>query len=237
MKKISSDAHTLFNIVLNPQQVAMLQVYENELIEWNKHYSLTAIKEPEKIRRKHFLDSLSAILALRGTPVRRVIDVGTGAGFPGIPLKIIYPQIKLTLLESVGKKVDFCRHMVDILQLDGVEVIQGRAEETAQSPAHRARYDWAIARAVAILPVLAEYLLPFVKLGGHALAMKGESGPAEAHAAENAITLLGGKIRQLIPAALPGITEERFLIVIDKIASTPERYPRRVGVPKKRPLA
>lgn len=236
MNTLADEAFSLFNISLTPQQQSMFQVYEQELISWNKQYNLTAINSPEKIRRKHFLDSLSAVLALRGSTINRIIDVGTGAGFPGIPLKIIFPNIQLTLLESVGKKVTFCEHITRLLNLDNVEIIKGRAETLGKSSAYREQFDWAIGRAVAFLPVLVEYLLPFVRLGGGALAMKGNSGPIEAHTAENAMRILGGKLRQLIQVSLPGVTEERFLVVIDKIASTPEKYPRRTGLPKKRPL-
>ena len=162
--------------------------------------------------------------------------MGTGAGFPGIPIKIIYPKVKLSLVESVGKKAEFCRHVVKVLDLPGVEVIQERAENLGQNPAYREYYDWAVARAVAILPVLAEYLLPLVRVGGSILAMKGESGPAEAHSAEHALKVLGGHLRQLIPVTLPGVAEERYLVVIDKVAATPKGYPRNVGVPAKRPL-
>jgi 16S rRNA (guanine527-N7)-methyltransferase len=139
-------------------------------------------------------------------------------------------------VESVGKKVDFCRHIVDMLALENVEVLKVRAEELGQKVAHREQYDWAVARAVAILPVLLEYLLPLVKVGGQVLAMKGDSGPAEAHNAENAIQILGGQLRQLTPVVLPGVVEERYLVVIDKTATTPQKYPRRVGIPTKRPL-
>jgi 16S rRNA (guanine527-N7)-methyltransferase len=126
--------------------------------------------------------------------------------------------------------------VVQTLGLQSVEVVQERVEDLGQAPAHRERYDWAVARAVAILPVLAEYLLPLVRIGGSMLAMKGESGPAEAHSAEKALRLLGGHLRQLLPVTLPGVSEERYLVVIDKIAATPQAYPRRVGVPTKKPL-
>jgi 16S rRNA (guanine527-N7)-methyltransferase len=146
------------------------------------------------------------------------------------------PKTQLTLVESVGKKAEFCRHVVKILDLEGVEVVQVRAEVIGQDPDHRERYDWAVARAVAILPVLAEYLLPLVRVGGSMLAMKGESGPAEAHSAERALKVLGGHLRQLLPVTLPGVAEERYLVVIDKVAATPMAYPRKVGIPAKRPL-
>jgi 16S rRNA (guanine527-N7)-methyltransferase len=151
-------------------------------------------------------------------------------------MKILYPQMQLTLVESVGKKTAFCEHLINRLSLSGVEVIQMRAEELGQQAAHREKYDWALARAVAIMPVLLEYLLPLVKVGGSVLAMKGASGPAEAHAADKAIQLLGGHLRQLVPLTLPGVVEERYLVVVDKVATTPKKYPRRVGIPAKRPL-
>jgi 16S rRNA (guanine527-N7)-methyltransferase len=236
MEKLSQEFFDLTGKQLTTQQVDALEIYARELSEWNRIHNLTAIRDLEQIRVKHFLDSLSACLAMRGSTVERVIDVGTGAGFPGLPLKILYPQMHLTLVESIGKKTAFCEHLVEKLDLEGVDVIQMRAEEIGKTPAHREQYDWALARAVAVMPVLLEYLLPLVRMGGQVLAMKGESGPAEAQTAENATRLLGGHLRQLIPLTLPGVAEERYLVVVDKVAVTPEKYPRRVGVPTKRPL-
>ena len=237
MKNLAQEVKSLFDLSLSPGQIVAFQQYENLLLEWNARFNLTAIRIPEEVRRKHFLDSLSCLLAMRETPCEQVIDVGTGAGFPGIPLKIACPKMRLTLVESVGKKADFCRHVVDNLHLDGVRVIQERAEVLGQSKAHREKYDWALGRAVALLPVLVEYLLPLVRVGGGMLAMKGESGPAEAHSAEQAMRLLGGHLRQLIPVTLQGVAEERYLVVVDKVACTPEGYPRRVGTPSKKPLS
>lgn len=236
MDQLPQEFLALCGVHLTPQQIDALRVYARELEAWNRVHNLTAIRDPQGIRVKHFLDSLSACLVLRGTPVERVVDVGTGAGFPGIPLKILYPQTRLTLVESVGKKADFCRHIITELGLTGVEVIQERAEKLGQAPEHRERYDWAIARAVAVMPVLLEYLLPLVRVGGRALAMKGESAPAEAQSAEPAAKLLGGHLRQLTPLTLPGVVETRYLVVVDKVATTPKKYPRRVGIPAKRPL-
>ena len=236
MQELTKHAHRQLGLRLSRLQLSTLSLYERELVDWNTHFNLTAIRDPQEIHIKHFLDSLTCLLALRDTPVARLIDVGTGAGFPGIPLKIIYPKMQLTLVESVGKKAEFCRHVVKMLDLPGVEVVQERAEVLGQIPAHREQYDWAVARAVAILPVLAEYLLPLVHVGGSMLAMKGESGPVEAHTAEHAIRVLGGHLRQLLPVTLPGVVEERYLVVIDKVAATPIGYPRKVGMPAKRPL-
>lgn len=236
MQELVDNAWNLFGIRITDDQLAAFKVYEQQLIEWNNQFNLTAIDNPRQIRVKHFLDSLSCMLAWRNTPTDRVIDVGTGAGFPGLPLKIICPAINLTLVESVGKKAAFCEHITESINLQQVDVVQERAETIASQVERRENYDWAIARAVATMPILVEYLLPLVRVGGFALAMKGESGPAEAQTAEHAIQILGGRIQQLIPVTLPGVEDERYLVIIEKTAATPERYPRRVGIPAKRPL-
>lgn len=236
MEKLVREAQTLFGIHLTGWQIVALINYERELLAWNQKFNLTAIRDEQGIRTKHFLDSLSCVLAWKANPPNRLVDIGTGAGFPGIPLKIIYPAMQLTLVESVGKKVKFCQHMVNKLGLENTQVIQARAEELGQQPEHREKFDWAVARAVANLRVLSEYLLPLVRVGGAMLVQKGESGPAEVHAAENAIKVLGGHVRQLLPLTLPGVVEERYLILVDKIAATPPGYPRKPGIPTKKPL-
>ena len=236
MEKLVQDALALFNVHINGRQVMSLITYEKELLEWNQKFNLTAIRDVESIRTKHFLDSFSCVLAWKAAPPNRLIDVGTGAGFPGVPLKILYPNLKLTLVESVGKKAMFCQHIVRVLGLEHVDVIQARAEDLGQDANHREKYDWAIARAVANLNVLSEYLVPLVKVGGTMLAQKGESGPAEAQSAEHAMKLLGGKLRQLIPVNLPGVADDRYLILVDKVAATPPKYPRKPGVAAKQPL-
>jgi 16S rRNA (guanine527-N7)-methyltransferase len=236
MEKLIKEAQLLFGVTLSAKQAAMLACYERELLEWNEKFNLTAIRDVEGIRAKHFLDSISCTLAWKEQPPRRLIDVGTGAGFPGIVLKILYPPMKLTLVESVGKKANFCKHIVEKLALENVEVLTARAEEIGQLPAHREKYDWAVARAVAAMPILAEYLLPLVKVGGGMLAQKGESGPAETQAAEKALKILGGRVRQLVNITLPGVADERYLISVDKFAATPPAYPRKAGLPAKKPL-
>jgi 16S rRNA (guanine527-N7)-methyltransferase len=236
MDKLARDARQLFGIHLSGRQVAAIQSYEHDLLEWNQRFNLTAIRDTDGIRTKHFLDSFSCVLAWKGNPPTRLVDVGTGAGFPGLALKILYPAMRLTLVESVGKKAKFCRHAADAMKMDGVEVLAARAEDVGQMSAHREQYDWAVARAVADLPVLAEYLLPLLQVGGHMLAQKGASGPAEVHKTEPALKLLGGQMRQLIPVELPGVADERYLVVIDKVAATPEGYPRKAGIPGKKPL-
>lgn len=233
---LAAAAQRLVGLRLRPGQIQGFSRYASELIAWNERFNLTAITDPGLIDTKHFLDSLTCLLAMGPRPEGRLIDVGTGAGFPGIPLKIAQPQIRLTLVEATGKKAEFCRHIVGALGLEDVEVVHARAEEVAHRPEHREVYDWALARAVAGLQVLVEYLLPFLRLGGKAIAQKGESGPAEAQAAEPALALVGGRIRQVIPVELPGVVETRYLVVMEKVALTPADYPRRPGIPAKRPL-
>jgi 16S rRNA (guanine527-N7)-methyltransferase len=226
-------------ITLRPEHLEAFRCFQEELIAWNECFNLTAITDDTGIQIRHYLDSLSCLLVLQAGErfgSRQIIDVGTGAGFPGIPLKIVCPSIKLTLLEATGKKVRFLQHIVDQLHLEDVTVIHGRAEELGQDPRYRERYDWAVARAVADLPILVEYLLPLVRVGGRALAQKGEGAPAEVQRSEWALKQLGGQIRRLIPVDLRGLSETRYLVVLDKVAATPAKYPRRPGMPSKRPL-
>ncbi len=236
MDKLIREARQLFGVNLSPKQVGMLGTYERELLEWNSKFNLTAIRDVDGIRSKHFLDSFSCIQAWKPNPPVSLIDVGTGAGFPGIVLKILYPSMRLALVESVGKKANFCLHIIGTLAMENVEVISARVEDVGQMPAHREKYDWAVARAVAAMPVLAEYLLPLVKVGGGMLAQKGENGPLEAQAAEKALKMLGGRLRQLIRVTLPGVADERYLVIVDKTAATPSGYPRRAGIPAQKPL-
>lgn len=236
MDTLKKETHDLIGITLSPYQLSLLDEYEQELDKWNNRYSLTAIHEPEKIRVKHFLDSFSPYLVMKNTPINKIIDIGTGAGFPGIPLKILFPKTEVVLVDSVNKKTDFCQHIIKQLNLQGIQVIHDRVERLARKEDFRECFDWAIARAVARLSTLSEYMLPFVKIGGRMLAMKGDRGPYEAQTAGQAVSLLGGELKEVKRITLPGVTEERFLITIEKKASTPDKYPRRVGVPGKKPL-
>jgi 16S rRNA (guanine527-N7)-methyltransferase len=237
MKAFAEIVRDLVGYDLSKDQLSALQVFEDELLKWNQNISLTAIRDSEGVRTKHFLDSLTVLLAWdRQSSPERVVDVGTGAGFPGLVLKLVWPSIQLTLVESVHKKADFCRHMVERLGLEGVRVLAERAETVGQDPTHRHGYDLAVARAVARMPILMEYLLPLIHRNGVVIAMKGETAHAETHAAHHAINLLGGKLHRIINVKLPGVVEERFIVVIHKVARTPEEYPRRVGAPAKNPI-
>jgi 16S rRNA (guanine527-N7)-methyltransferase len=221
---------------LTQKHIEAFAWYSAELREWNNRFNLTAITDPEGIEVRHFLDSLTCLLAVGAFSGEKVIDLGTGAGFPGLPLKILCPNLHLTLVEATKKKADFCSHIVAGLKLENVSVVHARAEELGQDPGYRQSHDVAVARAVAPLPVLIEYLLPLLRVGGYAIAQKGETAHSEAQAVEGAIGILGGQVDRLIPVELPGVVETRYLIVIKKVAATPEKYPRRTGIPEKRPL-
>lgn len=226
-----------YGIELTPKQAEQFDIFLNELLEWNQKFNLTAIRDSEGIQIKHFLDSLSVVKAFpEGWAPRNIIDIGTGAGIPGIPLKIINPDSRLTLVESIKKKARFCEHAAATLGLSDVTVSSARAEETGQDPAHRELYDLALARAVAKMPTLVEYLLPLVKVGGLVVMQKSASAPSEAESSRNAIRLMGGKLEAIIPVKLPDVDDERYLVVLEKVKPTPADFPRRVGIPAKSPI-
>jgi len=228
--------HDLLNLDLTAEQQRAFELYTRELIDWNERVNLTAITDPLAIEMRHFLDSLSVLKAVSLPQGARVIDVGAGAGFPGLPLKIACPQIQLTLLEATGKKTTFLQHIISQLNLSQTKIANARAEEAGQDSAHREHYDLVLARAVAHMPILAEYLLPLCRIGGRCVAMKGESAAAEIGLAENAMRLLGGRFVQLTPIELPHVAETHYLVVIEKVAATPHHYPRKPGIPSKKPL-
>jgi len=226
-----------FGLTLSEAQRQAFDTYRRELITWNEKFNLTRIVEPEEITVKHFLDSLSIYPLLSNLPSDfSLIDVGTGAGFPGLPLKIVLPHIRLTLLESTRKKTTFLQHIVDLLNLTDVTVVTARAEEAGRQPAHRQQYDVAVARAVAVLSTLAEYTLPLIKVGGTVIVQKGQNPADEVKSAANALEILGGKVDQILPVDVPGLEAERHLIVIRKRKPTPKQYPRRPGLPTKKPI-
>ncbi len=220
---------------LTPNQVLAFEHYQALLLEWNQKFNLTAITDPGEMQLKHFYDSLTCLRAIP-PEAQSLIDIGCGAGLPGIPLKIMLPGLKLVLADSVGKKVEFCRMAAQGLGLTDVTALHARAEDLGQDKAHREQYDWAVARAVAPLPVLAEYLLPLVRVGGSMLAQKGSSAAGELEQANKAIRTLGGGQAQMDTFELPVTHDQRALIQIVKEENTPAQYPRKAGTPSKKPL-
>ena len=226
-------------IRLTSLQLDQFETYFRELADWNQRMNLTSVVEYEEVQVKHFLDSLTVVLAVPGGlggGLESVIDVGAGPGFPGLPLKLVYPDLRLALVESVGKKTDFLKHLVSTLGLSGVEVYTGRAERLAHQPELREAFDLVVTRALARLPVLAEYTLPFCVTGGVMVALKHGGIDAELAGAAHALEELGGRMRKVTPVEVTGLTDNRILVAVDKIGSTPERFPRRPGIPAKRPL-
>ena len=237
MEKLESGAKKL-GLQLAPQQLELFQVYYQELIDWNRRLNLTAITDYEEVQVKHLLDSLTVVLALEqplGKGVK-LIDIGTGAGIPGIPLKIVLPDIELVLLDATKKKAVFLEHIVQRLNLEGVQVVVGRAEEIAHQPEYRQQFDLVLSRAVAGLPVLLELTLPFCAIGGRFIAQKKGDLKAEVSTAQRAISVMGGRLTDIKKIELTEFADERWLLAIDKVGETPPQYPRRPGIPAKRPL-
>ncbi len=230
------DAAVKYGLKLTESQISDFNAYYELLVEWNQKINLTALTSPEDVAVKHIIDSLSCFKQELFKPGSSLIDVGTGAGFPGLPLKIYYPELKLTLLDSLNKRVKFLQLVVDKLNLDGVEVIHARSEEAARQKKYREKFDLASARAVARLPILAEYCLPFVKVGGTFIALKGRQYEEEMTEADKAVKVLGGKIAEAMPVKLPGLEDKRAVIYIAKIKKTPAVYPRKAGMPERNPI-
>ena len=235
MGELRHEAASL-GLTLSDPQIAAFTRYQDLLRLWNRRLNLTSIDDAEVIRQRHFLDSLTCAVATGDLDAQSLIDVGSGGGFPGLPLKILFPGVQLTLVESVTKKVRFLKAVVEALALTGVQIVDARAETIGQDEAFRTRYDWAVARAVAPLNILLEYLLPLCRIGGNALAMKSARAPAEIDGAADAISTLGGGEPRLHQVRLPGRSDPSYLVVIPKLAPTPQVYPRRPGIPAKRPL-
>jgi len=225
-----------WGLELGSRELALFSRFMESLSAGAARHNLTAITTPREIVAKHFLDSLAGLLVIDPAAGTRIIDVGSGAGFPGLPLKIVRPELKLTLLESSRKKAGFLEAVVGELGLEGVLVTGRRAEEAGRDPAHRGTYHWAVARAVAPVSVLSEYCLPFLRVRGVLVAYKGPEIGAELEQARRALEILGGAVREVLEFTLPGVDDRRSLVVIDKTAPTPERFPRRAGMPAKRPL-
>lgn len=238
MQVLSEQAERL-GLHLTGDQLGQFSRYTDLLQAGNRRANLTAITELEQVQVRHYLDSLTAVLAIpEWRDGARVVDIGAGAGFPGVPLKIAFPDIRLTLAESVGKKTAFLRELVSELKLDDVEIVTARAEDLGRTEGYRGGFDVALARGVASLPALVEYALPLCKGHGRLLAWKGSDGPVEAEAASNALSELGGKIASMhsVNELSPPLPADRWIVSVEKVRRTPGRYPRRAGVPAKRPL-
>jgi len=230
---------TKLGLKLNAGQLEQFQLFYQELLDWNQRMNLTAITGYEEVQVKHFLDSLTVTLALEpptGGEDYRVIDVGTGAGFPGVPLKILWPDVKLVLLDSTAKKASFLHHLKQKLGLDDVEIVVGRAEEVAHETQYREKFDVVLSRGVARLPTLLELTLPFCAVGGVLIAQRKGDTESAISGAGKAISTLGGGLREAKRIKLTEFTDGRYLLVVDKVSPTPEQYPRRPGIPAKRPL-
>jgi 16S rRNA (guanine527-N7)-methyltransferase len=235
MDKLISGAAKL-GIILNQIQIDKFQIYYQELADWNKRFNLTGITDYDEVITKHFLDSLTVVSGKELNKTDSIIDVGTGAGLPGLPLMIAYPWLKLVLLEATAKKVIFLRFITQKLELNVIDVINARAETVAHRPAYREKFDIVLSRAVAELPAAVELTLPFCKTGGLFIAQKKGNIAQEVSLATKAITILGGTLREIKPVMLEELPDDRQLVIIDKIAPTPEQYPRRPGMPEKRPI-
>lgn len=226
-----------FGIQLNENQINQLLKYYELLVEWNGFMNLTAITDYDEVLKKHFMDSLSLIKVFDVHQDVSVIDVGTGAGFPGLVLKIAYPNLKITLLDSLNKRVQFLNEVIKQLDLKGIETIHGRAEDFAKAGMLREKFDLCVSRAVANLSTLTEYCLPYVKLGGEFISYKAEKTEQELESAKKAIMILGGKFDRSAEFYLPDSDIYRNLIVIKKVKETPKKFPRKAGLPSKEPIS
>lgn len=224
------------SIILNDKQIQQFEQYYNILVEWNKVMNLTAITKYEEVIEKHFLDSLTIVDAINMEKIETLIDVGTGAGFPGIPLKIAFPHLKVTLLDSLNKRIKFLNEVIDLLELDDIKTIHGRAEDYAKQAEYREQYDICVSRAVANLATLSEYCLPYVKVDGLFVPYKSGEIDEELKSSEKAVSILGGKVEEVVKFQLPGTDIGRSFVKIHKIKETKKKYPRKAGMPTKEPL-
>ena len=239
MQKLIDGAQKL-GINLNDKQITQFTLYYQELVSWNKKFNLTTITDYQEVQIKHFLDSLTVISALTEEESRQpgfsIIDIGTGAGFPGIPLKVFLSQSRLVLLDSKAKKAAFLQHVIEQLELDDVEVVVGRAEEIAHRSLFRENFTLVVSRAVASLPTLVELALPFCYIGGKFVAQKKGQIEQEVVQASKAIDILGGELNQVRKLELEELSDSRYLVIIDKIYPSPGKYPRRAGTPTRHPI-
>ena len=224
------------NINLTDQQKAQFERYFELLVEWNQKINLTAITEKEEVYLKHFYDSIAPILqGLIENQEIKLLDIGAGAGFPSLPMKILYPQLDVTIIDSLNKRINFLQLLAEELNLEGVHFYHGRAEDFAQEKKFRAQFDIVTARAVARIQVLSELTIPFLKVGGKLLALKASNAPEELTEAKNALNLLFSKVEDNISYTLPN-GDPRYITIVEKKKETPNKYPRKAGLPNKRPL-
>lgn len=224
-------------ISLSSAQKEQFDKYYELLTEWNKVMNLTGITQRDEVDTKHFADSLTIVRIKNMDEVDSLIDVGTGAGFPGIPIKILFPHIDVVLLDSLNKRIRFLNEVIDQLGLSSVRTIHGRAEDYAKKSDYREKFDLCVSRAVANLSTLSEYCLPFVKIGGSFVSYKGSDADLEIEKSEKAVSMLGGHIGKIDRFHLSGTDMGRVLVDIEKISGTPKKYPRKAGVPSKTPLS
>lgn len=236
MSEIFDKKLSILGIQLSDIQKKQFDKYYELLVEWNKVMNLTGITEYEEVNEKHFLDSVSIVKALDLNTVETVIDIGTGAGFPGIPLKIVFPHLKIVLLDSLNKRIQFLNRVIEELNLEDISTIHGRAEDFAKQTGYREQFDLCVSRAVANLSTLSEYCLPYVKVGGSFIPYKSGEIDDEVESAKNAVHLLSGKIKNIIKFKLPETEIGRSFVVINKTNNTPRKYPRKAGLPAKEPL-
>ena len=224
-------------ITLNERQKQQFDKYYEMLVEWNKVMNLTAITEKNEVIDKHFADSLALIKSGVSLTGQKILDIGTGAGFPGIPLKIAFPELEIVLLDSLNKRIKFLNEVIEALGLEKITAIHGRAEDFAKQKEYREQFDYVVSRAVANLTVLSEYCLPYVKTGGTFISYKSGTVQEEAEEAEKAINILGGQVKDITYFKLPDSEIDRSLVIINKKKSTPGKYPRKAGTPLKEPLS
>lgn len=233
---LQNHARQLFELSLSDQQIGQFQQLSATLVDWNTRINLTAITDADEIAIRHFLDSLSIIPHVESFEGIKVLDVGTGAGFPGLPLAIACPEWQITLMEATAKKLRFIDHVIETLGLENAATLHSRAEDAGQNAQLREKFDCVTARAVARLPSLLEYLLPLTKVGGYCIAMKGRTAKDEVDSAGKAIQILGGALRGIKKVELPDVEQEHYLVIVEKIKPTPEQYPRKPGIPTRKPI-
>ena len=237
MSQIFETKLSELGIALNEEQKRQFNQFYELLVEWNKVMNLTGITEYEEVNEKHFVDSLSIVKAIDMDSVETVIDIGTGAGFPGIPLKIAFPNLKVVLLDSLNKRIQFLNTVIDTLQLTDIQTIHRRAEDFAKQQAYRERFDLCVSRAVANLATLSEYCLPYVKVDGMFIPYKSGEITEELQQSQNAIHVLGGKVKDVVKFRLPGTEIGRSFVKIKKVQNTAKKYPRKAGLPSKEPIS